>query len=424
MVSEATRTPVPPLPRMRSLGFFDLKIYRQAAGVVIHGGRLYATTLHLGFGFTYPPFAALLFISLRGVSLFWDEVLVTALNVTLVVAIARLTLRLPTAPSADAGRRWPSGARMWLIAAGALWLEPVTTAIGYGQVDLLVTVLVLADVVCDSGSRWGGIRIGLAAAMKLTPLVFIPYLLLSRRGRSAVRAVTTFLVTIGVSLLLVPGDGLSYWGGAFLHTSRVTGGAGGGPANQSLRGALLRVAPGLTHQTPVWVLLCVAIGGLGLFLACRAASRGNEACGFALAAVTGLLVSPVSWTHHWTIAVPGLLAVIARPGRSATDHVAAAAAAVFSAGSWLIWLVIGGHPDGEHLGVGAFLLGDLYVMAGLGTIIISSALELRRVLDSRPQRGVPINPASRANWRPLRKRRSDAGKGRVSQKGGTHDLVS
>ena len=319
------------LDELRAYHFFDLKVYRRAAAIVSHGRPLYATKLRHGLGFTYPPIAVLMFLSLRWLSVRGDELAVTIVNIALLAVIAHAALRLqrPRAQregvrSRDARRRWRLIAAGWLAAAAALWVEPVMTTLGYGQIDLLITALVVVDLVYGRSSRAGGLGIGLAAALKLTPLVFIPYLVLTGRTRMAGRALAAFALSIAVALVVLPGDAWTYWfGGKFTDVSRVTGGtplAGSGAANQSLRGTVLRIFAGTPHVTVIWLVACLIVGGIGLLLGVRAARRGDEAWGFTLIALTGLLISPVSWTHHWTIAVRGRDRACRFPGPTGGDR--------------------------------------------------------------------------------------------------------
>ncbi len=267
------RAPVPPVhelrdyrmfAELREYHFFDLSVYRRAAELVSHHRPLYATRLKHGLGFTYPPIAVLLFMSLRWLPFRSDELAVTIVNLGLVVVIAHTALRLrrswagrwagpswagPSWAGRWAGPSWASSGRArrgrqqpgritagWVAAAAVLWVEPVTTTLGYGQIDLLITALVVVDLAYGDRSRAGGLGIGMAAALKLTPLIFLPYLVLTGRGRMATRALAGFLLSIGLAFVTVPGDASAYWmGGKFLDVSRVTGGsplAGSGAANQ------------------------------------------------------------------------------------------------------------------------------------------------------------------------------------------------
>jgi alpha-1,2-mannosyltransferase len=378
-VALLTRIGTPPFDTLRGAGFFDLKIYRQASGIVLDGGPLYHTTFRLGLGFTYPPAAAVMFGLLRLVSLRVDEVLVTMLNLALLPVIAHCTLRLTPAPAAAAqhSRR----ARLaWFAAAAAPWTYPVVGAIGFGQIDLLIAALVLVDLTYGREARWGGLLVGVAAALKLTPLIFIPYLLFSGRRRMAARALGAFALSIAFAFDVVPGDASAFWTGGFLDTSRVTGGGtGGGPANQSLHGGVLRIWAGLPHVTPVWLAACVVVGGAGLLLAVRAARRGEEGWGFVLIALTGLLVCPISWPHHWVIALPGILLLVEWAGRRDRRRgttVAVLGAVALAAGSWALEPLIAAHPTGDDLDLVGLLVGDQYVLVGMAAILVAAVVDL------------------------------------------------
>ena len=288
----------------------------------------------------------------------------------------------------------------WVAAAIALWAEPVVSTIGYGQIDLLIAALVIADLAYGRNSRFGGIGIGLAAALKLTPLIFIAYLLFSGRGRVAGRALGTFLLSIVVAFIAIPKDAAKYWGGSVFDVSRVTGRhhlSGGGPANQSLRGALLRFFPDVSHIGAIWLPCCLVVGVLGLVLAVRAAGRGNEAYGFLLTAVTGLLISPVSWTHHWAIVIPGALAVVTSVNNRSTRWLLIAMAVEIAVASSAIWLVIDNDPVGTRLGAGGLLLANVYVLAGLAAIAAAAATEVQQIATRRRPRA-----RSRRRQQPLR----------------------
>ncbi len=374
-----TRAQLPFLQALQHLHFFDLRVYRQAASVVNGDHSLYGLRLRRGLAFTYPPFAALCFVPLSWLSVHRTELLVAMANILLVAATAHAVIRLPRPTDA----RPVGSAAGWLIAAVALWTQPVSWAIGYGQIDLLIAALVTVDLAYGSRTRLGGIGIGLAAALKLTPLIFIPYLLFSGRRAMAGRATGTFLLSIAVGLAAMPRATLSYWGGRFLNVSHLTGrhhAPGGGPADQSLRGALMRLLEHGPLPNWLWLLACLLVGLTGLLLAVRAARRGDHAWGFLLTAVTGLLISPVSWTHHWAIAVPGVLALLAGRRRSFTLPLLAALVAGFMLDGYAIYLVSIWSPTGLHLEGAVLLVSDLYVLGGLGTLLFAAGNELRSAL--------------------------------------------
>ena len=385
--------PVPVFHPFWDYRFFDLRVYRAATWVVASGRPLYSSHLRHGLGFTYPPFAVLAMLPLRLINLIHDEIAATVANIVLVAVAAHAAVRLrrPSAGRARAG---------WIAAAIALWAEPVVSTIGYGQIDLLIAVLVTADLAYGRGSRAGGLGIGLAAALKLTPLIFIPYLLFTRRGRMAGRALAAFALSIAVGFVTLPKDAAKYWGGSVLDVSRVTGRhhlAGSSPVNQSLRGALVRLFPGMAHISMIWLPACLLVACVGLLLAARAARQGDELRGFLLAAITGLLVSPVSWTHHWTIVVPGMLATVTTVASPGTRRLLTLVAVEVAVVSSAIWLVIDLDPVGAPLGAAGEALADPYVLFGLAAIAAAGALELQRAAARRRSRG-----RSRVRQPPLR----------------------
>ena len=58
----------------------------------------------------------------------------------------------------------------------------------------------------------------------------------------------------------------------------------------------------------VWLVLAVAVGLAGLAAAARLHAAGRPVAGWLTCALTGLLVSPISWDHHWVWIAPGLAA--------------------------------------------------------------------------------------------------------------------
>jgi alpha-1,2-mannosyltransferase len=366
------------LPLLHPLGdyrFFDLHVYRAATLAVAAGHALYSMELRHGLGFTYPPFAVMVMAPLRWMTFYHDEVAVTAGNIALVAVTSHAAVRLrqPAAHRARAG---------WVAAAIALWAEPVLSTIGYGQIDLLIAALVTVDLACGRNSRLGGIGIGLAAALKLTPLIFIPYLLLSRRGGMAARAGATFAASIAVSFIALGRDAASYWGGAVFNLSRVTGRehlAGFSPTDQSLRGTILRLFPQTTHVGLVSEPICLLVGAVGVGLAVASARRGEELQGFLLTAITGLLVSPISWTHHWAIVVPGALVIATTMPRPSTRWLLTLLGVEVVVVSSAIWVAVALDPPGTRLDVAGQLMANAYVLAGLATLGWAGWAQLQRL---------------------------------------------
>jgi len=356
-------------------GFVDLHVYERSGAAVRAGAHLYALRFPGALAFTYPPFAALLLAVLTLPASALLAPLLTAVSLVLLPLMLALALRLDRPRPAHA--RW---ALALALSAAALWLEPVWTTLRYGQIDLLIATLVVWDLSRAGHARSRGVGIGLAAALKLTPAIFIVYLLLTRRTRAALVSLATFTATVAVAYLALPGDSREYWGGAFAEPDRV--GRIENAANQSLRGALARVLH-TANVTELWLCLAAILAVIGLALAAAAARRGEEVRGFALCALTGLLVSPISWSHHWVLAVPALalLALEARRRRSRVG-LAACALAALPAYVHVIWWVPIDHPPHSELHLNALQLvfADAYVLIALAVLAAAALAGARELL--------------------------------------------
>jgi len=364
---------------LRKLRYFDLRVYRGAAERILHDRAIYGHPIARHLGFTYPPVTALALLPLTLASITVDSRVFTAINVVLLVCTLRWTVSLWRASNWAGGSRFVTGLNDWTIAAGAgalaLWLEPVTTTLGYGQVDLIITALVVFDLHRSDTTRTKGAAIGLAAGLKLTPLIFIPYLLLSGRRRAALWSVGAFLGTIAVSLATVGGDALHYWTKVIFETRVV--GAIADASNQSLQGVTARLAGSPSPGTLAMVLVAL-VAGVTVLLATRASRRGDDATGFWLCALASLLASPISWTHHWVLAVPALLLLVlsAYQQRSRLRWLAAGAVAALGY-SYLPERLEGRHPRVPH-GFWFSVASDAYVIIGLAAVICAALAMLRR----------------------------------------------
>ncbi|GGS53255.1 glycosyltransferase 87 family protein [Actinokineospora fastidiosa] len=274
----------------------DLEVYRAAGAVVLDGGRLYEQGVTASLKFVYPPFAALLFTPLAMVSLDVLRVLWAVGNLVLVVMVVRWA-----APTARPGV-------VAALAGVICWLDPVRTTVYLGQVNWILLALVAWDLLRNGGRRWQGVGIGIAAAIKLTPLLFVVYLLLTRRFRAAGVAVATVAATVAAGFALLPADAAAFWlDGAFAEVGRIN--PVDAATNHSLRGALART---MDHETGLWLVGAAILAAVSLAVAVRARRRGDEVLGMAVTGLCATAVSPFSWTHHWVWFAPLVLAVVHR----------------------------------------------------------------------------------------------------------------
>ncbi|MDI1457568.1 glycosyltransferase 87 family protein [Streptomyces sp. ATE26] len=367
--------------RAAHVSLIDLMVYRAEGAAVRAGGDLYAlraTAAHLQP--TYPPFAALLFTPLTLPDTATLRTLATAGNLVLLLVFVRLSLQLAGHTRAES---------VWWVAAAAVWCEPVWTTLRYGQVNLLLATAVLWDLTRHaaggrSRDRWAGTGLGLAAAVKLTPALFAVFLLITglvarlRGGdgepwlRHARGAAVAFAGATLLAAAVLPHDSWRFWTDAVFRSDRV--GHAEEAANQALRGVLARLLHTPDPGT-VWAALAAVTAAAGLAVAVAAELRGMRAWAVCCCAVTALLVSPVSWTHHWVWCVPVVLVLWTRGRRAA----ALGTALVFC--SYVPWWVPHGAARPElHQSGAQMTLSALYAAAA------ALFLALARAATSLPGR--------------------------------------
>jgi Glycosyltransferase family 87 len=196
-----------------------------------------------------------------------------------------------------------------LGAAAGLLTEPVFRTMYLGQINLLLMALLIWDLRQDESRWWMGIATGFAAGIKLVPLIFIPYLLLTRRFRQAAVAAGAFAGTVLLGFVILPGDSIHWWlNGLFIQDGR-TGFVGWG-GNQSLRAIATRFAGSINDGTWLWVAGAVVVTVAALACAVVLHRAGHVMLGLLAVALAGLLDSPISWDHHWVWVVPGMMVAV------------------------------------------------------------------------------------------------------------------
>lgn len=317
----------------------DLLVYRAEGTAVSHGDDLYGFTVtEWRLPATYPPFAAALFVPTTWIPVPALKAAFLAVNALLLTGLVALSARLASRAAPPLPLPAPLPLPVLCTATAlAVWLEPVFQTLLFGQINLAVTCLVLWDLTRPPRTRATdpamgratGLALGLATGIKLTPAVFIAYLFLRGRGREAATATAAFIGTVLLGAVLLPSASAEFWTRRLYDTGRV--GKAWIVDNQSLQGMIARAlhdpSPGLA-----WALPAAAVGTAGLWLAVRVGAR-EERYGVLLAALTALLISPISWSHHWVWCVP-LLAVLLAEGRV---RLAVLTAVLFTART--LWLV-------------------------------------------------------------------------------------
>lgn len=289
--------------------FFDLRIYRDAMRFWNDGNFLYdfwrPDPTQGRLEFTYPPFAAFLLRPLAWLSTgaaIWAYALAS-------LALLWVSIWWLVRPLADrlGQPRWFVAGLAFLAASG---LEPIREAFTFGQINFLLWALVLLDllVLWPRGSRWTGVGIGLATAIKLTPAIFIVYLLVTRRWRAAATATATAAAATLLAAAFAPRETWVFYTEKVVHADGI--GNLAYTFNQSVMGVLAKLAAPSPPSQLLWLLLVLPITAYGLWRARQAFLSTDEVAGLALAGLAGSLLSPVTWAHHIFWLVPALVVLV------------------------------------------------------------------------------------------------------------------
>ena len=285
----------------------DLHVYLGGAAALDHPGTLYSyayaeQTPDFPLPFTYPPFAALVFYPLSAlpfaaVAFAWQIGIIAALY-----GVVRLSQRL-------LGRGTVAAAMGWT--AVGIWIEPLRSTFDYGQINV---VLVLAMLWAAYSTRWwlSGLLVGVAAGVKLTPAVTGLYLLGMRRWGAALFSAVVFAATVAVSVAVIGQQARYYFTDLLGDASRI--GPIGTSFNQSWRGAISRILGRDAGYGPA-VLAAIAVTAVLALLAWRALDAADRLGRLLVVELFGLLVSPISWTHHWIWLLPLMIWLAARNAR-------------------------------------------------------------------------------------------------------------
>ncbi|GAA1020089.1 MULTISPECIES: glycosyltransferase 87 family protein [Amycolatopsis] len=337
----------------------DLQVYRFGADAVLHGGDLYGalptTTAGSMLPFIYPPFAAILFSALAlpplsVASFVLDFISVVSLWAALYAVVRRLR---------QSWNRRTAAVTASALAGAALAFEPVRSTLSFGQINLVLMALVVVDCLAPN-QRWPrGVLVGIAAAIKVTPAGFLLFFLLTKDFRAARNALFTGAAATLAGFLVAPRASAEYFFGGGLTNAD---GFSGSPyaTNQTIEGALNRLAllP-RTHD-----LLWLSLSAFVLIAAVLVMRRVDGPLAFVVNATAVLVLSPISWSHHWVWIVPAALILAARVRTPGTVAMLVAGVAVFIAAphtfvpssgmqelAWAPW---------QHL------VGDSYLILGLG----------------------------------------------------------
>ena len=371
----------------------DTDVYRMGGQAWLTGrplyadGAVFATQGGLDLPFTYPPLAAIVFSPLTLVSLPMASVIITIITCLLLVASTWIVLSRLQVPAGDVTwwrRGWLAAG---LVAMSMTWLEPIQANFHFGQINVVLMTLVIADCVPRRTPWPRGLLLGIAIALKLTPAVFLVYFVLRRDSRAALTALASFVAATLLGFALAGRDSWEYWTSTVLHTDRI--GTATLNTNQNAAGALARLGLGAGTHFAVWTVSCLVVLGLTVWAVRRVLAAGEPTLAVMCVAMFGLVVSPVSWSHHWVWALPTVIvtAVLGYRYRSA------ALVGVSAVGTALmVWTPIELLPE-HHEAAAAWwrqLLGMSYVWWALAVITVAGlALARTGVTPPRSRESAP-----------------------------------
>ena len=376
----------------------DIEVYRMGGQAWLDGRPLYAgdatfhTRIGLNLPFTYPPLAAVLFSPFAWLSLNAASVAITVITLVLLLLSTWIVLTRLDVWQDSALTREPAWLRRcWLaagiVAAAVIYLEPIAANFAFGQINVVLMTLVIADCVPRRTPWPRGLLLGVAIALKLTPAVFLLYFVLRRDGRAALTAFGSFVAASLLGFVLAWRDSVEYWTTTVRHTDRI--GSAALNTNQNIAGALARLGLGQSTHFVLWTLACFAVLGLTIWAVRRVLAAGEPTLGLMCVALFGLVVSPVSWSHHWVWALPTVIVLTVLAYRRRNPALAAVTAAGVALMVWIPLELLPKHHE-ETASWWRQLLGMSYVWWALAVLIVagltvrSPALSLRRSPGSAP----------------------------------------
>ncbi len=378
----------------------DIDVYRMGGQAWLDGRPLYAdgavfyTRGGLDLPFTYPPLAAVLFapfalLSLDAASVVMTLTTLILLLVSTVILLTRLDVWSTTRITGDpawARRCWLAAA---VVAPAVIFLEPIRSNFDFGQINVVLMTLVIADCVPRRTPWPRGVLLGIAIALKLTPAVFLLYFLLRRDTRALLITAASAAIGTLAGFAFTWRDSWEYWTQTVRNTDRI--GAPTLNTNQNIAGALARLGLGEGERFLLWTAACFVVLGLTVWAARRALRAGQPVLALICVAMFGLTVSPVSWSHHWVWALPTVLvsAVLAVRLR----HVALGAVATLGV-ALMVWTPITLLPAHRETAASLWrqLAGGSYLWWALAVIVVAGTVTTRAsVRDSSAEDAAPVS---------------------------------
>lgn len=289
----------------------DVKIYKNAAEFLVSGKYLYGDEYRYFSGVDLPwrmsPFSALIFAPLIFIP---DELIYPVqivFNIILIVIIIVLILGKVLEQVS------PKFATVMLVGLTFITTaySPIQNIFITGQVNLFLMFLILVDTIYVKGKhpKIGGFLVGVAAGIKIIPLIFIVYYFLTKQYRSVVNALTGFVLTILIGFIVSAENSLEYWFN--LLFIKQTGELEAVFHNQSINGIILKTdsIPEELKQI-TWLIIAGIVGTIMIAFSAYLYKYGRTLEPVILVGFASLLCSPLSWIHHGVWVLPAMLLIL------------------------------------------------------------------------------------------------------------------
>jgi alpha-1,2-mannosyltransferase len=359
----------------------DIDVYRMGGQAWLDGHPLYSpdvkfhTPIGLNLPFTYPPLAAVIFapfawLGMPAASITITLITLALLLVSLMIVLTRMdvweTSRLVPGPAWL--RRW------WLtaliVAWATLYWEPIEANFAFGQINVVLMTLVIAECVPRRTPWPRGLLLGLGIVLKLTPAVFLLYFLLNRDRRAVLTSLASVVTALAAGFALAWHDSWEYWTHTVRNTDRI--GSASLNTNQNIAGTLARLGLDEHQRFLPWVAACFLVLALTVWAARRVLRAGEPTLAVICIALFGLVTSPVSWSHHWVWMLPTVVvtAVLAWRRRNVVMAVVSAAGVAL-----MVWTPIDLMPKHHEVTAPLWrqLAGVSYLWWALATLIAAGA---------------------------------------------------
>src|ERR1700722_9942433 len=359
----------------------DVDVYRMGGQAWLDGHPLYShdakfhTPIGLNLPFTYPPLAAVIFSPFAWLGMPAASITITLITLALLLVSTMIVLTRLDVWSTARVVPGPARLRRWwltalIVADAAIWLEPIKSNFAFGQINVVLMTLVIADCVPRRTPWPRGLLLGLGIALKLTPAVFLLYFLLRRDRRAVFTSLASVVAATLAGFALAWHDSWEYWTDTVRNTDRI--GSASLNTNQNMAGTLARLGLDDHQRFLPWVAACFLVLALTIWAARRVLRAEEPTLAVMCIALFGLVTSPVSWSHHWVGMLPTVVvtAVLAWRRRNLVLAVVSAAGVAL-----MVWTPIDLMPKHHEVTAPLWrqLAGVSYLWWALATLVAAGA---------------------------------------------------